>query len=47
MWLPCVELEISQLRLSEKKVNHVLKAHGDKLIKDLLKNKIFSKQILS
>ena len=38
MRLPCV---------SEEKVNHVLKTDGNKLFKDLLTNKIFSKQILS
>ena len=33
--------------LSEEKLNHVLKSDDDKLIKDLLINKIFSRQILS
>ena len=32
---------------SEEKLNHVLKTDGDKLFKDLLTNKIFSRQILS
>ena len=32
--------------LSEEKLNHVLKIDGDKLFKDLLTNKIFSRQIL-
>ena len=47
MTLPCVELEVSQLCWSEEKLNHVLKVDGDKLFKDLLTNKIFSRQILS
>ena len=47
MRLPCVELEVSQLCWSEEKLNHVLKVDGDKLFKDLLTNKIFSRQILS
>ena len=41
MRLPCVEC------WSEEKLNHVLKIDGNKLFKDLLTNKIFSKQILS
>ena len=45
MRLPCVELEVSCW--SEEKANHVLKTDGNKLFKDLLTNKIFSKQILS
>ena len=40
MRLPCVEL-------GQEKLNHVLKIDGDKLFKDLLTNKIFSRQILS
>ena len=47
MRLPCVELEVSQPSWFEEKANHVLKTDGDKLFKDLLTNKIFSKQILS
>ena len=47
MRLPCVELEASYLCGSEEKLNHVLKIDGDKLFKDLLTNKIFSRQILS
>ena len=47
MRFPCVELEVSQLCWSEEKLNHVLKIDGDKLFKDLLTNKIFSRQILS
>ena len=47
MRLPCVELEVSYLCWSEEKLNHVLKIDGDKLFKDLLTNKIFSRQILS
>ena len=47
MKFPCVELEVSQLCWSEEKLNHVLKIDGDKLFKDLLANKIFSRQILS
>ena len=47
MRFPCVELEVSQLCWSEEKLNHVLKVDGDKLFKDLLTNKIFSRQILS
>ena len=47
MRLACVELEISQLCWSEEKLNHELKANCDKLLKDLLTNKIFSKQVLS
>ena len=31
---------------SEEKLNHALKIDGDKLFKDLLTNKIFSRQIL-
>ena len=46
MRLPCVELEVSQPSWFEEKANHVLKTDGDKLFKDLLTNKIFSKQIL-
>ena len=45
MRLPCVELDVSCW--SEEKVNHALKTGGNKLFKDLLTNKIFSKQILS
>ena len=33
--------------LIDEKLNHVLKTDGDKLFKDLLTNKIFSRQILS
>ena len=40
MGLPCVEFEVS----SEKQLNRVLKTDGNKLFKDLLTNKIFSKQ---
>ena len=47
MRLLWVELEVSYLYWSEEKLNHVLKTNGDKLYKDLLINKIFSKQILS
>ena len=47
MRLSCVELEVSQLCWSEEKLNQVLKIDGDKLFKDLLTNKIFSRQILS
>ena len=47
MRLPCIELEVSWLCWSEEKLNHVLKIDGDKLFKDLLPNKIFSRQILS
>ena len=47
MRFPCVELEVSQLGWSEERLNHVLKIDGDKLFKDLLTNKIFSRQILS
>ena len=32
---------------SEEKINHILKTGGDKLFKNLLTNKILSKQILS
>ena len=45
MRLPCVELEVSSR--SEEKLNHVLRTNGNKLFKDLLTNKIFSKQVLS
>ena len=44
---PCVELQVSWLCWSEEKLNHVLKIDGDKLLKDLLKNKIFLRPILS
>ena len=47
MRLSCVEPEISYLCWSEEKLNQVLKIDDDKLFKDLLTNKIFSKQILS
>ena len=47
MRLPCVGLEVSHLYWSEEKLDHVSKTDGDKLFKDLLINKIFSKQILS
>ena len=47
MRLACVELEVSYLCLSEEKLNHVLKIDVDKLFKDLLINKKFSRQILS
>ena len=47
MRLPCVEPEISYLCWSEEKLNQVLKTDGDKLFKDFLTNKVFSKQILS
>ena len=47
MRLPWVKLEVSYLRWSKEKLNHVLKIDGDKLFKDFLINKIFSKQILS
>ena len=40
MGLPCVEFEVS----SEKQLNRVLKTDDNKLFKDLLTNKIFSKQ---
>ena len=43
MRLPYVELEVSYLCWSEEKLNHVLKIDGDKLFKDLLTNKIFSR----
>ena len=45
MRFPCVELEVSCW--FEEKLNHVLKIDGDKLFKDILTNKIFSRQILS
>ena len=45
MRLPYVELEVSCW--SEEKLNHVLRTDCDKLFKDLLTNKIFSKQNLS
>ena len=32
---------------SEEKLNHVLKIDGNELFKDLVKNKIFFRQILS
>ena len=47
MKLPCVEPQVSWLCWSEEKLNHVLKIDGDKLLKDLLKNKIFLRPILS
>ena len=47
MRLPCVGLEVSQLCWSEEKLNHVLKIDGDKLFKNLLTNRIFSRHILS
>ena len=47
MRLSCVELEVSYLCWSEEKLNRVLKIDGDKLFKDLMTNKIFSRQILS
>ena len=47
MKLPCVELQVSWLCWSEEKLNHVLKIDGDKLLKDLLKNKIVLRPILS
>ena len=47
MRFPCVELEVSQLCWSEEELNHVLKTDGDRLFKDLLTNKIFSRHILS
>ena len=47
MRLPWLELEVSYLCWSEEKLNHVLKTGGDKLFKDLLINKTFSKEILS
>ena len=43
MKFPCVELEVSYLSWFEKKLNHALKIDGDKLFKDLLTNKIFSR----
>ena len=45
MRLPFVE--VSQLCLSEEKLNHILKTDGDKLFKDFLANKILSNKILS
>ena len=45
MRLPYVALEVSCW--SEETLNHVLKIDGDKLYKDFLTNKIFSRQILS
>ena len=47
MRLSFVEVEVSWLCWSEDKLNQVLKTDGDKFFKDLLTNKIFSKQILS
>ena len=47
MRLPCVELEVSSLCWSEEKLNYVVKIDGDKLFKDLLTNKTFSRQTLS
>ena len=41
MKFPCVELEVSYLSWFEKKLNHALKIDGDKLLKDLLTNKMF------
>ena len=46
MRLPFVELEVSWLCWSEDKLSHVLKTDVGKLFKDLLTNKLFSKQIL-
>ena len=37
----------NELKYYAKKLKHVLKTDGDKLLKNLLTNKIFSKQILS
>ena len=47
MKLPGVGPEVSQLCWYEEKLNHVLKIDGDKLFKDFLTNRIFSRQILS
>ena len=47
MRFPCVELEVLQLGWSEEKLNHLLRINGDKLFKDFLTDKIFSRQILS
>ena len=47
MRFSCVELEVSQLCWSEERLNHVLKIDGDKSFKEMLTNKIFSRQILS
>ena len=47
MRLPFVEVEVSLLCRSEDKLSHVLKTNGGKLFKDLLTNKLFSKQIFS
>ena len=47
MRFPCVELAISYLCWSEEKLNHLLKINGDKLFKELLTNKIFSRKVLS
>ena len=46
MRFPCVELEVSQLCWSEERLNYVLKIDGDKSFKDLLTNKIFSRELL-
>ena len=45
-WSFIVELFCWSCR-SEEKLNHVLKTDGEKLFKNLLPNKIFSKQILT
>ena len=45
MRLPCEELEFSQFCWSEENPNQVLKTNEVKLFKDLLRNKVFPKQI--
>ena len=45
--MPCVKLEVSLLCWFEEKLNHILKIDSDKLFKDLLTNKVFSRKILS
>ena len=49
IYLFCLIKKFYEITVSrnEEKQNHVLKTDGDKLFKDLLENKIFSKQILS
>ena len=46
-YLFALKKSFMRLHWSEEKLNHVLKTDGDKLFKDLLINKIFSKEILS
>ena len=47
MRLPCVDLDGPRIIRNEEKLSHILKIAGDKLLKDLLTNKIFFRKILS